>query len=74
MASDTVNSYKTGPDEQGRLGNYGGRFVPHFGAGNQSFDKWRFHGAQQGEWLDSIRLDSGLLHRYLHEVLCDLDK
>ena len=27
MASDTVNSYKTGPDEQGRFGNYGGRFV-----------------------------------------------
>jgi len=27
MASDSVNSYKTGPDEQGRFGNYGGRFV-----------------------------------------------
>ncbi len=27
MASDTVNSYKTGPDEQGRFGIYGGRFV-----------------------------------------------
>ena len=27
MASDMVNSYKTGPDEQGRFGIYGGRFV-----------------------------------------------
>ena len=27
MASDSVNSYKTGPDEQGRFGIYGGRFV-----------------------------------------------
>ncbi|MDQ1898989.1 tryptophan synthase subunit beta [Paracoccus sp. WLY502] len=27
MADDLVNSYKTGPDEQGRFGIYGGRFV-----------------------------------------------
>jgi len=27
MAADNVNSYKTGPDEQGRFGIYGGRFV-----------------------------------------------
>jgi len=27
MASDNVNSYRTGPDEQGRFGIYGGRFV-----------------------------------------------
>jgi len=27
MATDSVNSYKTGPDEQGRFGNFGGRFV-----------------------------------------------
>jgi tryptophan synthase beta chain len=27
MADDLVNSYKSGPDEQGRFGIYGGRFV-----------------------------------------------
>ena len=27
MADDLVNSYKTGPDDQGRFGIYGGRFV-----------------------------------------------
>ena len=27
MADDLVNSFKTGPDEQGRFGIYGGRFV-----------------------------------------------
>ncbi|MEO1920103.1 MAG: tryptophan synthase subunit beta [Paracoccaceae bacterium] len=27
MASDKVNTYKAGPDEQGRFGDYGGRFV-----------------------------------------------
>ncbi|WP_295045976.1 tryptophan synthase subunit beta [uncultured Paracoccus sp.] len=27
MADDLMNSYKTGPDEQGRFGIYGGRFV-----------------------------------------------
>ncbi len=27
MAEDLINSYMTGPDEQGRFGQFGGRFV-----------------------------------------------
>ncbi|MEO1313801.1 MAG: tryptophan synthase subunit beta, partial [Pseudomonadota bacterium] len=28
MASEMLNSYRTGPDERGRFGDFGGRFVP----------------------------------------------
>ena len=28
MPDDLPNSYKTGPDDQGRFGDFGGRFVP----------------------------------------------
>ena len=27
MMTQQLNSYRTGPDERGRFGNYGGRFV-----------------------------------------------
>jgi Tryptophan synthase beta chain len=27
MADDMLNSYRTGPDERGRFGDFGGRFV-----------------------------------------------
>ena len=27
MASEMLNSYRTGPDERGRFGDFGGRFV-----------------------------------------------